>query len=104
MGTATREPAKVMKTSIDRGDSVKGKKRARAFIAALLLSAVAALALAGVASAHLVYPYEFEKSFKGTDSTAGAMTTAVHGLTINQANGNVYVLDEHNGHSDISQF
>lgn len=68
------------------------RKRVRA-LAAVLLAAVGMLALAGTASAHLVYPYKFQGYFDGHDSTAGAFTTSLSKVAINQGNGNLYVLD-----------
>jgi hypothetical protein len=91
-------------TSVDRGNAVTAKKRGGVFLAALMLAAVAVLALAGLASAKDLYLYEFEKSFNGADSNAGPMTTHLSRVSVNNQNGNVYVLDEHNGKGDITQF
>src|SRR3954468_11052112 len=104
MGTMRREPGNVMKAGIDGGKRVEAGNRGRAFVAALLLTVVAVLALAATASAHLVYPYEFKKSFTGSTSTGGPISSLVQRVALNQANGNVYVLDQHSGHADISQF
>jgi len=93
-----------MKTSIDRGKAVKAKKRGSAFVAALLLAVLAALALAGLASAKDLYLYEFEKSFNGSDSNIGAMTSSLLRVAVNDENGHLYVLDQHNGKADITQF
>ena len=95
---------KIKRTRIDRGKAVKAKKRGSAFVVTLLLAAIAALALAGLASAKDLYLYEFEKSFNGSDSNSGAMTSTLLRVAVNNENGNVYVLDEHNGKGDITQF
>ena len=100
----TRESQTVLKTSIDRGKAVKAKKRGSALVAALLLAAIAALALAGLASAKELYLYEFEKSFNGSDSNVGAMTSKLQRVAVNNENGHIYALDEHNGKADITQF
>src|SRR3954447_24320296 len=104
MGTTKREPGKVMETSVDRGKRVEAGKRGTAFIATLLTAVLAALALAGLASAKDLYLYEHEKSFNGADSDVGAMSNKVLKVAVNNANGNLYVLDQHNGKADITQF
>ena len=104
MARDTRDQTQTMKTSIDRGKAVKAKKRGSAFAAALLLAALATLVLAGLASAKDLYLYEFEKSFNGSDSNVGAMTSTLLRVAVNNENGHVYVLDEHNGKGDVTQF
>ena len=104
MARDTRDQTQTMKTSIDRGKAVKAKKRGSAFAAALLLAALATLAFAGLASAKDLYLYEFEKSFNGSDSNVGAMTSTLLRVAVNNENGHVYVLDEHNGKGDVTQF
>jgi DNA-binding beta-propeller fold protein YncE len=93
-----------MKTRIDRGKAVKAKKRGSAFIAALLLVVLAALTLAGLASAKDLYLYEWEKSFNGGGSNVGAMSSNLSKVAVSNENGHVYVLDQHNGKGDITQF
>ena len=85
--------------SARRGKSLRGR-----FVAALLLAVVAVLSLAAAASAHQVFPYELKKTITGSTSTSGPISAAVQRVAVNQANGNVYVLDQHGGHADISQF
>jgi hypothetical protein len=86
-----------------RGGALKGSRtRARALFAALAAITVAALSFAGPASATQVTPYHFSGFFTGSDSTAGAFTEGLSKIEINQANGDVYVLDE--GSSTISLF
>src|SRR4051794_36764131 len=98
MGTTRREPGNTMQIVIDRGRRPSAGKRGRAIVAALLLAVVAVCALAGTASARLVYPYELKKSFTGSGSTGGAMSPLIQRVALNQANGNVYILDQHSGH------
>src|SRR6478752_9340984 len=95
---------KNVKTSIDRGKAVTAKKRGSAFVAALVLAVVGVLASAALASAKDLYLYEFEKSFNGSDSNPGAMTSHLLRVAVNNQNGNLYVLDEHNGKGDVTQF
>src|SRR5690349_11963942 len=91
-------------TSVDRGNAVTAKKGGGVFVSALMVALVAVLALAGLASAKELYLYEFEKSFNGADSNAGPMTPHLLRVSVNNQNGNLYVLDEHNGKGDITQF
>jgi hypothetical protein len=91
-----------------RGASNRGRGRVRVLFATLAASAMALFALAGSASAHQLFQYEFEKTFKGADSTAEAFTSGITGIAINQAGHRIYVLDSHGsgfgGHGWISQF
>ena len=83
---------------------MKASRRGSAFVAALLCAALAGLALAGLASAKELSLYEFEKSFNGSGSNVGAMSSRIEGITVNRQNGHVYVLDQHNNKADITQF
>ena len=49
-------------------------------------------------------PTNSTKSFTGSASTGGPISSLVQRVALNQENGNVYVLDQHSGHADISQF
>src|SRR5262245_50291687 len=71
---------------------------------ALLTAAVAALTLAGTASAKQIQQYKFEGFFDGTGSTAGVFTGNLSRVALNDSNGRVYVMDAHGGIADISQF
>ena len=84
--------------AVDRGSRVK------ILAAALAAAAVGMLALAGSASAKQISPYQYEKSFNGTGSTVGAMTTKVTGIAIDQSNGNLYVLDQHGSEASVTKF
>jgi hypothetical protein len=95
---------KTVQTSIDRGKAVTARKRRSAFVAALFLALVGILASAAVSPAKDLYKYEFEKSFNGADSNPGPMTSHILRVSVNNQNGNVYVLDEHNGKGDITQY
>src|SRR6478735_4610435 len=64
-------------------------------IAALAACVAAVLSLAGTASAHQLYQYEFEKSITGADTTQGAFTSGIRGIALNQAGHRIYVLDRH---------
>ena len=77
------------------GTRKPGKSLTRAATLALAAGILALLSSVGTASAHQLFQYEFEKSFNGADSTAGAFTTGVKGIALNQSGHRVYVLDQH---------
>src|SRR3954465_10261834 len=60
----------------------------------LLLAALLALCVAAPASAHQIFPYEYEKSFNGAGTTAGTFSEGLTKVAINQETGTVYVLDQ----------
>src|SRR4051812_6083191 len=67
----------------------------KARMSCLLVVVVAALlGLAAPASAHQIYPYEYEKSFNGAGTTAGTFSNGLTKVAINQETGTVYVLDQ----------
>ena len=68
---------------------------ARRLLLAIASVAAGLLAMAASAGAHQLYQYEFEKSFNGSGSTAGAFTTGIKGIAIDQADHHLYVLDNH---------
>ena len=72
-----------------QGRSVRSK-----LLATLAAGVVALLSLAGTASAHQLFQYEFEQSFKGADTTGGAFTPGIRGVAINQAAHRIYVLED----------
>jgi Tol biopolymer transport system component len=104
MGKSQGNTGKTVQTSIDRGEAVTARKRGSAFVAALFLAVLGVLACASISSAKDLYLYEFEKSFNGADSNPGPMTSHLQRVSVNNETGNVYVLDEHNGKGDITQY
>lgn len=78
--------------------------RLKASIAALTVGVAALLSLAGTATAHQLFQYEFEKSFTGADTTRGAFSGGISGVAINQGGHRILVLDETSGQGWFSQF
>jgi hypothetical protein len=96
-----------MMTGTREGSVRNGGARAWALAPALALAALALLALAGGASAKQLSPYQFDRYFDGHDATGGAFSSNMSSMTINQADGRVYVMDQRggpSGHGEISQF
>src|SRR3954447_25211065 len=103
MRTTSRYPGS-MKSMTDRRAGVNRRNRGRAFLGSLCAAALALLAIAGGASAHLFYPYQYQTYFDGHDATAGAVTPNMTSMTIDQTTGRVYLMDQHSTEAEISQF
>ena len=77
-------------------------RRTRVLVAAIGASMLAALSLAGSASAHQLNPYAWTSDFTGADSTAGKFSTLIGPMSIDQSTGHLLVLDAQLGTSKSS--
>jgi hypothetical protein len=73
-------------------------------LGALSAAVLALLALSASASAKQITPYAFDRFFDGTGSTAGAFTSGIKRVEINQSNNRVYTLEDRGSEILISQF
>ena len=103
LGNGDHEERELENDEDDRTEQGAGQPSGK-LGAAIAAAALLALALSGPASAKQVQLYKFEKFFNGADSTAGAFTTGLGKVEINQNNGNVYTAERRGSDLQVSQF